>query len=84
MQLVMMTMMVVATTSSREGNETADGHPPPVLPPSPPTTPAQGVGNNLNQLARLPLPRDLALAVETLLGEVHRVRDEVLSALEAP
>lgn len=40
------------------------------------------VGNNLNQLVRLPLPRDLALAVETLFSEVRQVRDEILAALE--
>ena len=39
------------------------------------------VGNNHGQLARLPLPRDLALAVETLLGEVYQVRKEILAAM---
>jgi mobilization protein NikA len=42
------------------------------------------VGNNLNQLARLPLPRDLVLAVETLRGEVYQVRNEILAALGDP
>jgi hypothetical protein len=42
------------------------------------------VGNNLNQLARLRLPRDLALALETLRGEVQQVRNESLAALGDP
>jgi hypothetical protein len=32
-------------------------------------------------IPRLPLPPDFALAVETLLGDVHLVRKEILAAM---